>query len=219
MKATPRRGLSAIPAAPPPLLEHSGSAQDEYDAPRAARWSSPRRPAGGAPRIAGRSGGYRPIVISQTVTLMAFGLTATLAAGACGGSSAPSKASYDKQADAICATYNSKLRAAGAGLASSSSVAQAEDALSSAVSLAQQGETKLESLKQPSGEGAQLKKVYAAQQAQVTDLHNAVVALKANNTAAAKSAISAAASSSTAIDQQFDALGLTTCGSGTSSST
>jgi hypothetical protein len=68
------------------------------------------------------------------------------------------------------------------------------------------------------GESAQLDKAYSAQEAQITDLQNAVSALKANNDTAAKADVSQADGSATALNQQFDALDLTTCGSGSSGS-
>jgi hypothetical protein len=130
--------------------------------------------------------------------------------------SAPSKASYDKQANAICQTFNSKLKSVGSAISSSSSGTQVASALTDAISVAEQGSAKLEALPKPSGDNTALNKAYAAQDAQVTQMKQLVAAIKQNDAAKAQSTEAALNASNDPLNAQFDALGLTTCGSGSS---
>jgi hypothetical protein len=132
--------------------------------------------------------------------------------------SAPSKATYDKQASAICNTYSSKLSTLGASLQSSTSPSQAERVLSRAISLGQQGTSKLEALTRPSGEASSLSAAYNEQEQQVTELKHLLSAIRANNQTEFKSDELALNASDASVNQKFDALGLTTCGSGSGSS-
>ncbi len=132
--------------------------------------------------------------------------------------SAPSKATYDKQANAICNTYSSKLSTLGASLQSSTSTSQVEQALSRAISLGQQGTSKLEALSRPSGESSSLSAAYNDQEQQVSDLKHLLSAIRANNETAFKSEETALNASDASVNQKFDALGLTKCGSGSGSS-
>jgi hypothetical protein len=145
-----------------------------------------------------------------------MGSLGLLGAG-CGGSSAPTKVAYDKQANAICASYNAKLKAAGAALSGSTSRAEAEKSLSGAISLAQQGTSRLESLKRPNGESAQLQKAFSAQQAQITDLRSLLTAIQEDSATKAKAALAKADSSTASVKDLFDTVGLRTCGSSSSS--
>jgi hypothetical protein len=149
--------------------------------------------------------------------------TIALLGTACGSSSsatttpAPSKVTYDDQANAICQKFNAKLSSVGDQLSSSTQAAQVEQALESAIALAQQGTTKLEHLRRPAGENQALGAAYKAQEGQVADFKNLLSAVRANSASEVRSALATAQASDATLNQQFDALGLTTCGSGSSS--
>jgi hypothetical protein len=152
------------------------------------------------------------------VTLAALGLLAS----ACGSSSGaapspPSKATYDSQANAICKSYSSKLSSLGSSLQSSSSASQVEQVLNQAITVAQQGTSKLEALPRPSGESSSLAAAYQVQEQQVTELKNLLAAVQADNPTEIKSDEAGFEATETSVNQKFDALGLTTCGSGSSS--
>jgi hypothetical protein len=110
------------------------------------------------------------------------------------------------------------MSSVGSSLQSSTSPSQTEQALSQAIALGQQGTSKLEALPRPSGESSSLAAVYKAQQQQVTDLKNLLAAIRANNETEAKSDAATFTASDGPVNQKYDALGLTTCGSDSGSS-
>jgi hypothetical protein len=147
------------------------------------------------------------------------GLLAVVVAGCSSSASAtstPTKASYDKQANAICKTFNAKLSSVGAELKTSTQQAQVEQGLETAISLAQQGTNKLEGLRRPAGETGALAATYRGQEGQVTDFRNLLTAVEANSASQVQTALATAQASSGPLNQKFDALGLTVCGSGSS---
>jgi hypothetical protein len=146
------------------------------------------------------------------VTLTVAGVA--IIAAACG-NSAPTRSDFNAQANSICQTYNSKLRSVGSTLAlsSSKSASQIETVLSGALSPAEQGSAKLESLAQPDGEGASLEKAFRAQDAQLIDLENLLTALKQGTGSKVLAAETTFEESEAPLNQQFDELGLTACGS------
>jgi len=131
--------------------------------------------------------------------------------------SAPTQAAYDKQANALCQTYNAKLKAMGATITSASSKQQVASELAKAVTLAKQGSAQLKALAKPAGQSAGLDKVYADQDAQVSQIQAFASALQANDSAKAQSIENALNAGNGRLNQEFDALGLTACGSGSSS--
>jgi PBP1b-binding outer membrane lipoprotein LpoB len=143
----------------------------------------------------------------------ALGAALILAGCSSSSSSAPSKADYDRQANAICATYNGKLKSLGSTISNSASEQQVASQLGKAVSLAEQGSAKLEALTKPDGQSAALNKVYAAQEAQVKQIRALQTALSQNDPAKAQSIENALDAGDGSLNRQFDALGLTTCGS------
>ncbi len=158
----------------------------------------------------------RGVAKRRAVALGSLSLAvAALVAGCSSPSSAtPSKASYDKQADAICKTYSAKENSAASALTSSTTNAQIVSALNKAISLGEEGSKKLQALPKPTGERAALNKAFTAQTALVDQLKKVLQAAKANDAEAFKSAASGLTTMGSSLDQQFDALGLTTCGSG-----
>jgi hypothetical protein len=142
----------------------------------------------------------------------------TIAAGCSSSSgSAPTKADYDRQANAICQTYNSKLKAIGTTISDASSNQQVAAELTEAVSLGKQGSAKLEALTKPDGQSAALNKVYADQDEQVRQIQALATALNQNDTAKAQSIENPLNTGNGPLNEEFDAVGLTTCGSGSSS--
>jgi hypothetical protein len=122
------------------------------------------------------------------------------------------------EANAICMTFKTKLTSLGATLSNSSDAAQTEAALTSAISLGQKGTDKLEALRRPTGESAALAQAYKAQEGEVTDIKNVLLAVKANSASQVQSALAVGQASDASMSQQFGALGLTACESSSSSS-
>ena len=143
---------------------------------------------------------------------------ATLIAG-CSSStvSAPTKADYDRQANAICQTYNSKIKTLGSTISNASSSQQVASELTKVIPVAEQGSAKLAALTKPDGQSAALNRVYAAQDAQVRQIQAFATALNQNDSAKAQSIENALNAGNGPLNQEFDAVGLTTCGSGSSS--
>jgi hypothetical protein len=160
-----------------------------------------------------RIGATRSVTIGIAAIALAVGCSSSPASAPSG----PSKSAYDKQANAICKTFNAKLSSVGAQLSSNTQVAQVEQGLESAIALAQQGTKKLEDLRRPTGESPALSAAYKAQEGQVTDFKAILSAVRANSASQVRTALAAAQASSAPLNQKFDALGLTTCGSGSSS--
>jgi hypothetical protein len=155
--------------------------------------------------------------ITRLSTMAVVGVA--LIAGGCSSASAsgPTQAAYNAQANAICRTYNAKLTAFGSELSNASSAQQAASELNAAVALAEQGSAKLKALPKPSGQSSALDQVYAAQEAQVTQLQALATALSQNDTAKVQSIDKALNASNGPLNRQFDAVGLRACGSGSSS--
>jgi hypothetical protein len=137
-----------------------------------------------------------------------------LIATGCG--STPSTAQFNAQANSICQTYSAKLKSVGSQLALSQGKSERhlESSLSSALSLVQQGTAQLKSLSRPNGEGVSLNKVFKAQDAQVADLQSLLTAIKQRNATRTQSAETALEESEAPLNQQFNVLGLSVCGSG-----
>ena len=225
-----------------PPVRRPGSSADPAACPRRAPRdprSHPSAETSGAP-VRSREVGHRSLsktaigyhedmprrVRRQPRFPLAAGVTAgaiAILASACSPGSSPSspttpsRAAYDRQADAICQTFNAKLESVGAQLSSSTQVAQVEQGLESAISLAQQGTDKLEQLPRPAGESGALGAAYAAQEGQVADFKAILSAVRADSVSGVRSAVATAQASSAPLNQKFDALGLTTCGSGSGS--
>jgi hypothetical protein len=146
------------------------------------------------------------------VTLTVAGVT--IIAAACG-NSAPTRSDFNHQANSICQIYNSKLRSVSSTLAlsRSKSASQIESALSDALSPAEQGSSMLEALARPDGAGASLEKAFRAQGAQLLDLKNLLTALKQGTGSKVLVAETTFEESEAPLNQQFDELGLTACGS------
>lgn len=144
-------------------------------------------------------------------------LGVVLVAG-CGGSSGPTKAAWDSQANSVCATYNSKLSGLGTQLQSSSSLTQAESALAQVLPLAQQGTNKLQALARPGSISSGIATAINAQQQQVSDIAGLLQDLKAGNASGARDEVTKLDASGTTVNADFDAVGATTCGSGSGGS-
>jgi hypothetical protein len=84
------------------------------------------------------------------------------------------------------------------------------------VPLAERGQAKLEALPKPSNENVALDKVYAAQQTQVNQIKALAKAVNAGDSAKIQSISATLNASSSSLNSQFNALGLTACGSGSS---
>ena len=186
----------------------------------------------------GRRAGRRQLGrrLSGSVAAAMFGIV--LIAAGCGGSSgassaadspttasvrststtsiAPDKTSYDARANAICKTFNAKLQSVGAALSTSTSLAQFEVVLNDAISVAQGGINRLQALHRPAAENAALEAAYKSQEAQLTDVKGILAAVKANSITKVRAAIAVTTASDAPLNKQFDALGLTACGSGKS---
>jgi hypothetical protein len=147
-----------------------------------------------------------------SVAVMGMGILATGCSSST--SAAPTKASYATQANAICKEFNGKLNAIGSS--SGQSLSQVQALLAEAVPLAERGQAKLEALPKPSDESAALNKVYAAQQTQVNQLKALANAVNAGDATKIQSISATLNALGGPLNSQFDALGLTACGSGSS---
>ncbi len=138
-----------------------------------------------------------------------------LMAAACG-TSAPSAADFSNQANGICQSYNAKLRSVTSQLALSQhkSKGQLEAELSSTLSLLKQGSQQLGALARPDSEGRAIDRALKAQNAQITDLQRLLAGIKDNNSTTTQSAEAALEESVAPLNQQFDILGMTACGTG-----
>jgi hypothetical protein len=137
-----------------------------------------------------------------------------LIAAAC--SSAPTAAQFDSNANSICQTYNAKLKSVSSELVlpGSTTDKHREAEISSALTAAQPGSSKLQSLARPTGNESALQKAFKAQDAQINDLKGLLAALKQNQVSRVESFETAFEESEAPLNQQFDVLGLSTCGSG-----
>lgn len=140
----------------------------------------------------------------------ALALTAVAVAGC--GTKAPSKASYIVKANALCAAYNLKVKALGEPVTGAG--AQATGVyLGKAAALSAEETAKLQALPTPKGDKDTLVGLYARQASQVSELKAAVKALGANDTVSAEDSIKQLTDSGPGLDKDFDAYGLTACGS------
>lgn len=144
---------------------------------------------------------WLPIVAALGVTV-----------AACGGSSKPTVASYDKSASSICRSYNSKMQPLGKELSSATTKAQAEKTLTKAISVAKQGTDKLNGLKLPKSPSAHLLAARRDQAKAITDLQALSRAIKAGSAAKAKAAADRFDQDSSAINRAWNAAGIKACG-------
>jgi hypothetical protein len=150
-----------------------------------------------------------PVVLPALVVV-------ALITSACG-SSTPTADQFNTQANDICRTYTAKLKSVSADLAlpKTKNDKSLEAALSDALSLVQQGTSKLEGLARPAGEGGLLSTAFADQNAQTRKLQNLIAAVRENDQSKIDTAEAALEQSEAPLNQKFDQLGLTDCGSGT----
>jgi hypothetical protein len=150
-------------------------------------------------------------VARSVVVIVGVGLFAS----ACGASN-PSAVDFSKQANGICQSYSANLRSVTAKLVlpKNESKKQLESELSNAVSLVQRGTNQLEALARPSSESSALNKAFRAQNAQIEDLQHLLAGFNENNPTKIQRAEVALAESEAPLNQQFDVLGMSVCGSG-----
>ena len=141
-----------------------------------------------------------------------------LLATVCG--SAPSVTAFNRQANDIRQTFRSKLALIDSliALSGTGSENRLESAIASALPRAEQGSAQLGALAQPRGEGTQLKKALNSQHAQLQELQSLSTALQAGNGSGIQSSETAFEKMEAPLNQQFDVLGLTACGSGSAPS-
>jgi hypothetical protein len=140
-----------------------------------------------------------------------------LIASAC--SSTPTVAAYNSQANSTCQTFRPALKSIGSLIAlSTTSERRLGSATSSALPQAEQGFAQLQAIAQPDGEGAQLTKAFNSQNAQLQELKSLDAALKGGDAVDIQSSETAFEESEAPLNQQFDVLGLTVCGTGSASS-
>jgi hypothetical protein len=171
------------------------------------RYNSSMRDAG--ERVNGRTRIDRATSFGVVVVI---GLT--LVAAAC--SSPPTAAAFNSQANSICQSYRAKLKSVDAAIALSDTggAGRLESALSTALAQAEQGVGQLEGLAQPTGEGTALKKAFSSENDQIQKLKHLASAIKQRNGERIQSSETAVEETEAPLNQQFDALGLTDCGSG-----
>lgn len=128
------------------------------------------------------------------------------------GSSAPSKAAYVKEANGVCAGFNSKLN--NLPMPTGNDAASIVAYLKKGDALAQQETTKLRSLTPPSGAKATVNSIYDAQEAEITDTKQIISRLQTGSGAGAQALLAELKAASGPANQKFDSYGLTTCGSG-----
>lgn len=158
--------------------------------------------------------------MSKTIrSLLWLPVIGALGAGvaACGGSSKPTVASYDKSASSICRSYNSKMKPLGRELSSASTKAQAEKTLDKAISVAKQGTDKLNSLKLPKSPSVHLLAARRDQSKAITDLQALSQAIKSGSSAKAKAAADRFDRDNSAINNAWNAAGVKACGGSGSS--
>jgi hypothetical protein len=155
---------------------------------------------------------FQRTVARSTFTIVGVGLIVA----ACGVSN-PSTADFSNQANSICQSYSSKFRSFTAKLAlpKNESKKQLESELSNLLALVQQGSSQLEALARPSSDSGALGKAFRAQKAQIEDLQRLLAGIRDNDPTKAQSAEAVLAASEAPLNQQFNVLGMTDCGSGT----
>lgn len=146
--------------------------------------------------------------------LAASGLV--LALGACGGSPTVTRASYDKKANAICKTYERKVKSIGGSLSHNASKSEVEHLLSHGVAVAKQGVGKLDALPKPSNPPSALAHAFHSQKVELGDLDQVLADLKKNDLSQVQRLSAKIDRDGSQVNRYFDAAGLRACGSGTS---
>ena len=103
------------------------------------------------------------------------------------------------------------------GLGGTEGVSKFESTLVGALPTIEQGAAQLDALAQPSGDDVALKKALSSEDAQIQQLKSLVAAFKAGNAEKIQSAETALEDSEAPLNQRFDVLGFTSCGSGSPS--
>jgi hypothetical protein len=141
-------------------------------------------------------------------------MTVALSVAACG-SSAPTAAAYNSQANKICQMYSAKLKSVGADLAlAKSNSKKFKSDLAGALTEVEQSSSQLQDLTRPNGENRALTQAFNAQNIQIKNLRDVLNASKKGNEKAVAMAETAFEESEAPLNQKFDVLGLTECGSG-----
>ena len=133
-----------------------------------------------------------------------------LVAGCGGGSSRLSKADYAKQADAICAKYNAKIRALGRPTAVSGLPAYVDKALP----LARKGDDELRGLKPPKDEERKAKEWLDQNDSVVGSMERLRDAAKKGDRPGIQAALTEASSANRAANGLARRLGLNVCAQG-----
>ena len=157
----------------------------------------------------------KPINRATTGAFFVVVVSVALCITACG-SSTPTAAEFNGQANTICRTFSAKLKSVGAdlALAKGSSDEKFKSDLSSAIAQLESGSSQLQALARPNGENAALEKAFKSQNTQIKDLKDVSIASKQRDGKAIASAETAFEELEAPLNQQFDALGLSQCGSG-----
>jgi hypothetical protein len=137
---------------------------------------------------------------------VALAVVLALGAGGCG-SSAPSAATYRREANRVCAQFLVKVnrlhRPSGASLQ------EVEAYLATAGTLLHEENTQLAALAQPTGSGRRYSNIYALQ----ADIDRTVTeAVHAGSLQGLAAVLASLQRKGDLLDHQFDAAGLTTCG-------
>ena len=149
--------------------------------------------------------------------------TTTTAAASAAGSGDATVASFTEQANALCASFEKKVddmigQSVSQGAAAQTDAAQAEF-LAQGNTLVGDLASQMKALPQPDALSSQLQAIYAdiAQMQSVTE--QGITALQQGDTAQFTALSDQATTLSDSMDQQFDAIGVTACGSGAGSGT
>lgn len=140
----------------------------------------------------------------------AVAVSAALVLAGCA-SSGPTRAQFDTKANDVCAGYNVQEKALGPVDSSDDKALAAY--LSKVAALGQAESSDLMKLRTPKRDRAAFERVLLAEQGEVTQAQQLAASLNAGDYTMAQKQLATLRSQNESTNQQFDALGLTACGS------
>ncbi len=139
---------------------------------------------------------------------------AGMGAAGCGSShsSNVSQAAFEAGANSVCAKFNGQERSLGQP--EDTNLQSVSSYLDKVASIGQDEINQLKTLGTPKSDQSKLSVIYASMQVQVAQARQLARTVEAGNLASASSQLQRLQSATGPINQQFDSLGLNTCGSG-----
>jgi hypothetical protein len=145
-----------------------------------------------------------------TRRIAAVAVSAALVLAGCA-ASGPTRAEFDTKANGVCAGYNFQEKALGPVDSSDTKALAAY--LGEVAALGQAESSDLMKLRTPKRDRAAFERVLLAEQGEVTQAQQLAATLKAGDYTMAQKQLGALRAQNESANLQFDALGLTACGS------